>query len=330
MCPEDVDESVCPFRATGSRAEVLFTPRIKQMAAEGMIMTNWYAPRGLCTPSRAGLLAGRDPVHFAMMDPVVQLLGSPSMRGGFPQEETTVAEYLKDLGYLTAFSGKWHLGFTNGTDPVAHTPIRQGYDETFYFVEGSNGEVCVDGAMNPPGDNNLYHACAFDHVQHCDNVTMTCEVMEQPIRWENITSRHLAAGLDFLDRAAATSQPFFFSFHFLHVHTPWVPGRNFVSHPTLKHWTDMVGEVDWAVGALLDKLKKLGIDENTMVILTSDNGPYLESASSFCPQNCKIPTPEMSDVLPEGFMCTPCDSVTVSLPGPRTGGKGMTWEGGQQ
>ena len=186
-------------------------------------MSNYYAPRGLCTPSRAALLAGRDPAHFAMEDPIVQLLGSPSMRGGFPQEETTVAEYLKDEGYQTAFSGKWHLGFTNGTDPIAHTPVRQGYDKTFYFVEGSNGEVCDASALNPPNDNNIYHCCAFDHVQNCDNETMTCTVMEQPIRWENIASRHLEAGLKFIEEAAKNpNQPWFYSHHFLHVHVPWV------------------------------------------------------------------------------------------------------------
>lgn len=99
MCPSDVDPKYCQFRPSASRAEVLFTPRIKQMAKEGMIMTNYYSPRGICTPSRAGLLAGRDPVHFAMEDPVVQLLGAPSVRGGFPASETTVADYLQKEGY---------------------------------------------------------------------------------------------------------------------------------------------------------------------------------------------------------------------------------------
>ena len=93
----------------------------------------------------------------------------------------------------------------------------------------------------------------------------------------------------------------------------------------------MVGEVDWAVGVFLQKLKSLGLDENTLVVLTSDNGPYMESASTYCPQNCKFQTPSSQhEGLPGTFGCTLCDSYSTSLPGPYSGGKGNTWEGGHK
>jgi hypothetical protein len=93
----------------------------------------------------------------------------------------------------------------------------------------------------------------------------------------------------------------------------------------------MVGEVDWAVGVILQHLRDLSLDENTLVVLSSDNGPYMESASSWCPQNCRWLTPEAAKSgVPDNAGCTPCASETVSLPGPYSGGKGNTWEGGQR
>jgi Sulfatase/C-terminal region of aryl-sulfatase len=93
----------------------------------------------------------------------------------------------------------------------------------------------------------------------------------------------------------------------------------------------MIGEVDWAVGAILQYLRDLNLDENTLVVLSSDNGPFMESASSYCPQNCRWATPEAAKSgVPDNFGCTPCAADTVSLPGPHTGGKGNTWEGGQR
>ena len=203
-----------------------------------------------------------------------------------------------------------------------------------FFIEGSTGEACAQGNINPDDDNNIYHMCAFDHIQECDPETKECYVVEQPIRWENATSRHLKVFKDFIDeRKAEPGKPFFYYHAFPHVHVPWVPSRYFVSDHVLKHWTDMVNEVDWALGYMFKYLKDTGMDDNTLVILTSDNGPYSDSASSYCPQNCKFQTPSFQKENKEApnsklFGCSVCNSADVSLASRvNKGTKTTTWEG---
>jgi arylsulfatase A-like enzyme len=235
MCPPDIPYDLCPFRSTtDGRKSTLHTPRIKRMASEGQILTNFYAPRAICTPSRAGYLSGRDPARYGLVDELFRILPSSSARGGFPQSEKSVAEYMKELGYATGYSGKWHMGQTNGIDPAYYTPINHGFDDVRFFVEGSNGEQCEAGALNPPDDNNIYHMCTFDHIQNCDSKAGTCEVVEQPIRWENVTARHLEVTKDFINQHKDDESPWFYQHSFLHVHVPWVPGRYFVTDPQLK------------------------------------------------------------------------------------------------
>ncbi|KAL3904568.1 MAG: hypothetical protein SGARI_004870, partial [Bacillariaceae sp.] len=263
-----------------------------QMAREGMIMSNFYAPRSVCSPSRAAMFTGRDPTRYGLTDNVFRVVPGSYARSGLPPNETTFANYLKDVGYSTGYSGKWHLGLGNDTDPFASTPMNLGFDDTFFFLEGSNGETCPHGNLNPAGDNNIYHACNFDHIQNCDVDKHECVVVEQPIRWENVTARHVDASLDYINRHANDTEPWMLVHSFTQVHTPWVPSRFGVTDPTAKIWADVVGEVDWAVGVFLQRLKDLDIDENTLVILSSDNGPYMESASTYCPANCNLQAPD--------------------------------------
>jgi len=188
-CPYEVPFELCPFRARSSadaRAFHVRTPRIKEMATQGMIFTNWYAPRSICTPSRAALMTGRDPIRYGVIDALFRIFPASGARGGLPQSEVTTAEYLRALNYTTGYAGKWHLGGTNGVDPTYYAPWNHGFDEVSFFIEGSNGEPCHKGSQNPPNDNNLYHMCTYSHIQN-----QSGDVVEQPIRWENITSRML-------------------------------------------------------------------------------------------------------------------------------------------
>ena len=138
MCPEDVPIEQCPFRVTKkARKAHLHTPRIREMAEEGQILTNFYSPRAICTPSRAGYLSGRDPSRYGITDNLFRILQSSSARGGMPTSEKSVAKYLKELGYFTGYTGKWHLGATNGTDDAAFTPINHGFDFVKFFIEVS-------------------------------------------------------------------------------------------------------------------------------------------------------------------------------------------------
>lgn len=330
ICPDDSDFDTCPFRVRDeARRANLHTPRMKKMAEEGQILTNFYSPRAICTPSRAGYMTGRDPSRYGMIDNLFRILQSSSARGGLPTDEPSIAKVLKSQGYSTGYTGKWHMGATDGVDPWRFTPINHGFDYVKFFVEGSNGEQCEEGALNPPGDNNIYHMCSFDHIQDCEPENKTCTVVEQPIRWENVTARHLMKFKEFVDEHEDSDKPFFYQHAFLAVHVPWVPSRFFVSDPVMKYWTDFVNEVDWAVGYILDYLKVHA--PNTLVVLSSDNGPFKESASSYCPQNCRWHTPEAQiSGLPPTYGCSPCEESIVSdSTDLNIGGKGNTWEGGQ-
>lgn len=322
-CPPHVPYEDCALRpkdGDNARKRNLKTPRIKQLASEGMIFPNWYAPRAICSPSRAAMLSGRDPIRYGDINEWVRIFPSAGSRGGFPHEEKTTAEYLRELNYSTGYAGKWHLGLSNGKDDHHYAAWNHGYDEVEYFVEGSNGEPCVPG-LHGGGDDNLYHMCSFSHV-----LRKPGEILEQPIRWENSTARELLGTLSFIEKHAADRNPWFFTHAFTSVHVPWKLSRHFVTDPVGRLWTDQVRELDWAVGILMDQLEVTGQDENTVVVLTADNGPYLEFASSECPQNCRLKNHSWTG--PEGFGCTPCSPSTVSHAGPLSGGKGQTWEGG--
>ena len=154
------------------RSSLLATPRLKELAAEGQILTSFYSPRAICTPSRQAILSGRDPIRFSAVDHLMRIYASSSSRGGYPQSEYTVAEALRDGGYVTGYTGKWHMGMGDGIDPHAYAAWNHGFDEVSFWLEGSNGEGCHEGNQNvgfdPSGglerDYNFYHMCTFSHV----------------------------------------------------------------------------------------------------------------------------------------------------------------------
>lgn len=331
-CPDDMPYEHCPLKpkpGDKARASRLQTPRMKQLAREGMIMTNWYAPRSVCSPSRAAMMAGRDVVRFHFTGTVSRLLWSSGSRGGMPTEETTVAEYLKRQGYSTGYAGKWHLGLTNGTNPFHFAPWNSGFDEVDYFLDGSNGAPCpVSMSPDENDDDEIFHECTYSHIYRRLPGEDRGEIIEQPIRWENTTASQTLAALEFIERHKADPNPWFFMLAFTSVHVPWVLNRQFVTDPAMKFWTDMVGEVDWAVGAIMDHLKTSQQENNTVILLTGDNGAFLESAATYCPSNCKYQNYSFEG--PSNFGCTYCNPSHVSSSGPYSGGKGMTWEGGHR
>jgi arylsulfatase A-like enzyme len=327
ICPDSMDFEHCMQRPMSEeRAQHLKTPRLKQMASEGLIFNNFYSPRAICTPSRAGLMTGRDASRYKFTSPLVRILVNSAVRGGVPQSEITTAEYLKDLGYTTGYAGKWHMGLGTGIDPFHYCPWNQGFDEVEFFIEGSNSEPCKRGAQQYADDRNIYSGCTFSHVMNSSGV-----VLEQPIRWENITARQQLTTMQFIERHANDTKPWYFQHSYTSVHIPWVPSRFWVTDVERKPFTDFIHDIDWSVGVFLDQLTKLNIDKKTLVILASDNGAYLESASTWCPQNCKRLTPlAQIDGFSSHYGCEICDKPIVSLNTPLAGGKGNTYEGGMR
>jgi len=312
--PLERSDFFCPFAAPTTR-----TPRIRSIAQRGQIMTQFLSGRPICTPSRAGLMSGRDPTRFRMGDMIFQVFQSPAMRGGYPAGELSVAEALKEQGYTTGLTGKWHIGVGNSSTEqnYAHMPWNHGFDYA--------KSVLPMGLLNPCPANNLesdpdsqYAPCLGSQLLDWNPATRSVDIMQQPIRLENLTMTQLESSLDFIRQASTEpNKPWFLAHMFHAVHVPYSVSRFFASVPP--RFPDRVEEVDFAVGQLLDAVDL----ENTVVVFTSDNGANLEHSSSFCPSSCDLQAKDFSTV------CRPCSrSTETSNAGPLKGGKGTTWEGG--
>ena len=225
------------------------TPHLDRMAAEGMRMTNFYVSQPVCSASRASLLTGcysnRLGIHGAYF---------PRARHGLHPQEMTIAEMLKPLGYSTAIFGKWHLG-----DHPSLLPTRQGFDE-YFGIPFSND-------MWPLHPNNANFN--FDPLPLMEGDSVINYLEDQSM----ITSWYTEKALDFIERNAEA--PFFLYLPHSMPHAPLYVSDKFKGKTTRGLYGDVIAEIDWSVGQILEKLKQKGIDDNTLVVFTSDNGPWL-------------------------------------------------------
>jgi arylsulfatase A-like enzyme len=243
----------------------LLTPNIDTLAEDGLRMTSFHTAR-LCSPSRAKLLTGR---YASRMD--LDRVFNPSKTTGFSTREVTLPEKLRELGYATGMVGKWHLGYNpTQAQPLQMMPTRNGFQE-FYGVPHSN-------------DMDDYHLIRNETIIQAD-------MGEGETYQTQLTWKFTEAALDFIERTTAKDQPFFLYFAHAMTHEPcWPSNQEFTNAdgstwPMFKgssgvsHYYDVVKEVDHSVGRVLSKLEDLGIAEDTMVIFTSDNGPWLTLAT---------------------------------------------------
>lgn len=248
----------------GNRA--IRTPNIDRAAAEGARLTEFYATP-TCTPSRAALLTGRYPIRSGLTRVLV-----PTEHFGIPDAEVTLAEALKVQGYRTACIGKWHLG-----NRPPYRPTKHGFDH-FYGLLYSN-DMTLPVVHWPPiklfrGDRPV----------------------ESPVEQRTLTARLTAEALRFI--AGSRSDPFLMYVPYTMPHLPWTASSDFAGKSAYGAYGDAVEEIDWSVGEILKALARHGLDEDTVVIFLSDNGP-------------EVATPR-----PGGST------------GGLRGGKGATWEGG--
>ena len=223
-------------------SSMIATPNIDALAAEGLRLTSYYSPANVCTPSRAGLLTGRQPIRMGLASGVI----FPHSTHGLPQSELTLATLLRDNGYRTAMIGKWHLGHTDDHWPTAH-----GF-ERFYGVPYSND-------MNP---FPLYDGD---------------DVIEEPADQARLTERYTDAAIDFIEEADGS--PFFLYLAHTFPHIPLFAAEPFRGQSDAGLYGDTVETIDWSMGRIVRALEEAGIADNTLVIFTSDNGPWFEGSA---------------------------------------------------
>jgi arylsulfatase len=243
----------------GCYGSKLSTPNLDRMASEGIRFTNFLSANPVCSPSRAALLTGRYPTRVQ-----VPRVLFPYDKTGLPASETTIAAMLKPAGYKTMCVGKWHLGHL----PEFLPPAR-GFDE-YFGIPYSND-------MNPPV---VLHATAN-----------AVETIEQRATLETLTPRYTERAIQFIEKNK--DEPFFLYMPHTYPHIPLGASTRFRGKSPHGIYGDVVAELDWSVGEILATLKKHKLDRDTLVLFSSDNGPWF-----------------------------------MGSPGPLRGRKGSTYEGG--
>jgi len=257
----------------------IHTPRLDRMAQNGIKLTAFYVASAACTPSRAALLTGRYPIRVGLP----HVLG-PDAENGIPASEITMAEALKEKGYRTAAIGKWHLGARAGFFPTEH-----GFDAYFGLLYSND--------MMPP----------WVQTERPLALWRGTESIEHPVDQTTLTRRYTEEAVQFI--RTAKDEPFFLYLAHSMPHVPLFRSKAFEGRSAGGRYGDVIEEIDWSTGQILDALREEGLADNTLVIFTSDNGPWSE----------------MPDRMFREDKIKPWDAGTA---GSLRGSKATTFEGG--
>lgn len=249
-----------PFGSKANR-----TPNLDRMAAEGMKLTSFYAAP-VCSASRAQLMTG---CYFKRVSIAGALF--PVSPTGLNPEERTIAELLKEQGYSTMMAGKWHLG-----DQPEFLPTRQGFDHYFGIPYSNDMGAPAKPPKQTPGPENP--------VRPPLPLLRGEKVVEAPPEQRTLTARFTEEAVQFI--SASKDRPFFLYLAHIATHVPLEPGVAFRGKSANGLYGDWLEEADWSVGRVLDTLRDLKLDRNTLVIFTSDNGPWLSKG-----KNAGVATP---------------------------------------
>jgi len=223
------------------------TPNLDRMANEGARLMHFNTPAPFCAPTRASLMTGRYPFRCGMTANPAPDSGGPNKDLGLPASEITLAELFKRGGYATGMVGKWHLGHAK----TAFYPVNRGFDEYLGILYSND--------MRP--------------VQLMDGEKMA----EYPVVQATLTQRYTERALAFIERNQA--KPFFFYFAHAMPHKPLAASEHYYKNSGAGLYGDVIAELDASVGQVLAKVKELGLDERTLIVFTSDNGPWYGGSS---------------------------------------------------
>ena len=242
------------------------TPHLDKLAAEGRKFTSFYSANSVCSPSRASLLTGCYPVRVSI--PGVLF---PRHEIGLNPDEITIADLLKSKGYATSCIGKWHIGHK-----PKFLPTRQGFD-SYYGIPYSN-DMTIDPEANLAADIKLREGFTLDRIRNekpkKDFVPLMRneEVIEYPCDQTTLTKRYTEEAVKFIEENK--NKPFFLYLPHTMPHIPLFASEKFKGKSERGLYGDTIEEIDWSVGEIMKSLRDNNLDENTLVIYTSDNGPW--------------------------------------------------------
>lgn len=240
----------------GVQGSTVETPRIDAFASQGLRFTNFNV-QNQCTPTRSAIMTGRYPIRMS-----TQKVAAPGEPDGMAPWEYTLAELLSDVGYTTALYGKWHVG-----SKIGRHPNDQGFDEWWGINEGSNAAAYTSTPQFDPTVAEVPHFWAGVKGQP----SRKTEVYDIPAK-AKMDSRSTAKAIDFINARAVEDKRFFVYLGFTHFHPPWGVHPDFAGKSKAGIYADTKLEVDHNVGKMLDAIDAAGIANNTIVILTGDNG----------------------------------------------------------
>ena len=255
------------------------TPRIDRLASEGLRLTSFYASAPVCSASRYSLLTGRYAIRAGINGALM-----PESKGGLGADETTLADILKTAGYRTGMVGKWHLGNKPGFFPTEH-----GFDSYFGLLY-SNDMVRPWVQTDVP--LRLYRGT---------------QELQGDVDISTLTERYTDEAVAFIRENR--SRPFFLYFAHSMPHVPLGASPRFAGRSANGRYGDVIEMIDWSTGQVLDALRDAGVERSTLVIFTSDNGPWMD--------------------MPPRMLVEPRILRTdAGSAGPLRGSKGTSWEGG--
>ncbi len=291
------------------------TPYLNAMASRGLRCTDFQVSAAVCSASRAALLTGcyhpRVGINGALM---------PNSTTGISSSETTIAEMLKSKGYATACFGKWHLGHQ-----AQFMPTRHGFDE--YFGLPYSNDMWTRNPVKWKGKHASGHV-GWTTLPLIDGTKVLIEDVT-PEDQAQLTTLYTERAVDFIDRNSKESKkPFFLYVPHSMVHVPLYVSDKFKGKSDQGLYGDVVMEVDWSVGQITDALERNGVLDNSLVIFTSDNGPWLsygehggsarplrEGKQTMFEGGCRVPTiMQWPKTIPAGSTCDQLISSIDLLP----------------